>query len=131
MFGPALDWAAVVNAPISVFVLCGTTLIFTPGCSFWYWLTMPLIHLSMPGMSLSPQNQYVRLALYGLDVVAAEPPDGPLLELQAETSANAAAMNAVSVALRKACRCVLRALLRLLLMDALLSHSMIYLLTPL
>jgi hypothetical protein len=129
MFGPALDWAAVLNAPINVFVLCGTTLIFTPGCSFWYWLTMPLIHLSMPGMSLSPQNQYVRLALYGLDDVAADPPAGALLELHAETSANAAAMIAVRVALRRACRCVPRDLLRLLPMDALLSHPMRYLLT--
>ena len=57
MFGPVLDCAAVLNAPINVFVLCGTTLIFTPGCNFWYWLTMLVIHLSMPGMSLSPQNQ--------------------------------------------------------------------------
>jgi hypothetical protein len=114
MLGPALDCAAVLNAPINVFVLCGTTLIFTPGCNFWYWLTMPLIHLSMPGMSLSPQNQYVRLALYGLDDVAAELPVEGLLELQAETSANAVAVIAASAVLRRTGRRLPRALLRLL-----------------
>jgi len=78
-------------------------------------------------MSLSPQNQYVRLALYGLEDVAAEPPAGVLLELQADTSANAMAVIAASVEPRKTCRRLARAPLRLLLMDALLSHQVRYL----
>jgi hypothetical protein len=74
-------------------------------------------------MSLSPQNQYVRLALYGLEDVAAEPPDGVLLELQAETSANAMAVIAASVDPRRTGRRLFPAPLRLSLMNALLSHQ--------
>ena len=34
MSGPVLVWAAVVNAPMSVSVDWGTSLMLTPGCSF-------------------------------------------------------------------------------------------------
>ena len=65
---PDFDWLASVKLEMMVVFDWGTTVIATPGLAFSYSAMRCVIHLVMPGMSLSPQNQKLMLVL--LDALA-------------------------------------------------------------
>src|SRR5580765_4859816 len=99
MSGPLFVCAAVVNAEVSVSVICLTTLILTFGCAFSYAATSLLSQPSAPGASSSPQYQYVREALLGSSATG-------LVDLDAAVVANTVAPSA-SVAPSTASTCFL------------------------